>query len=132
MAAPAPPRAASPVVPLELRADTGAEAVIVTARVRVDPADPYLCGHFPGNPIYPGVFLLDLLERAVTGVMPPGTRLLEVVSARFTAPARDGAEVVLSARVPSGARERRVEAVFTGDGTTFATIRAVFGPGQPS
>jgi 3-hydroxyacyl-[acyl-carrier-protein] dehydratase len=105
------------------------DGVTVTARVTVDPADPYLCGHFPGNPVYPGVFLLDLLERAVVAVTPPGTRLLAVSSARFTTPAREGADVELSVRVPEAGQT--VTATFTGDGTRFATIKAVFGPESP-
>lgn len=124
--------AASPVVLRELHVATDDDGATVTARVLVDPADPYLCGHFPGNPVYPGVFLLDLMERAVAAATPPGTRLLTVESARFTAPARERADVELSVRVPHAERNRTAAATFTGDGTRFANIRAVFGSEHPA
>lgn len=126
---PLPPPAASPVVLRRLAAVSDDDGTTVTAQVCVDPADRYLRGHFPGNPVYPGVFLLDLLERAVLTVLPENSRLLGVESARFTTPARDGDTVELSVRVPPGepGRPRTVRAVFTGHGERFATVRAVFG-----
>lgn len=128
-----PHPAASPIVLRRLDTVPGADGTTVTARVRVNPEDRYLRGHFPGNPVYPGVFLLDLLERAVLSVLPANSRLLGVESARFTTPARDGDTVELSVRVPHGEPgcARTVRAVFTGNGQRFATIRAVFGE-EPS
>ena len=34
---------------------------LVEARRRIDPADPVLHGHFPGDPVYPGVLLLEMV-----------------------------------------------------------------------
>lgn len=34
---------------------------LVEARRRIDPADPVLRGHFPGDPVYPGVLLLEMV-----------------------------------------------------------------------
>ncbi len=31
--------------------------------------DPYLAGHFPGRPIYPGVFILETVRQAVSAVL---------------------------------------------------------------
>lgn len=61
----------------------------ITATKRVDPDDPYMAGHYPGQPIYPGVFVLETLGQAVTvalGGNGVGLRLAELVSVRFTAP----------------------------------------------
>src|SRR4051812_19967166 len=39
-------------------------AVSVRARYRVTGEEPFLAGHFPGNPIFPGVLQLEALAQA--------------------------------------------------------------------
>jgi len=55
--------------------------------------EPYFAGHYPGHPIYPGVFLVEAVVQAARehldrkwGV----SRLVEVVSTRFLAPVQPG------------------------------------------
>lgn len=50
---------------------------------------PSLEGHFPGNPIVPGVVILDEVFQAVTAWR-DGTRVRRIVSAKFTAPLKPG------------------------------------------
>ncbi len=59
-------------------------------RVRdfVDPAHPALAGHFPGNPIVPGVLLLSRVLRAIGAT--PGGRVTAISTARFHAVLRPG------------------------------------------
>jgi 3-hydroxyacyl-[acyl-carrier-protein] dehydratase len=38
--------------------------VSVRARYRVTGAEPFLAGHFPGNPVFPGVLQLEALAQA--------------------------------------------------------------------
>jgi 3-hydroxyacyl-[acyl-carrier-protein] dehydratase len=38
--------------------------ISVRARYRVTGAEPFLAGHFPGNPIFPGVLQLEALAQA--------------------------------------------------------------------
>ncbi len=95
-APPSQPRGTDPVRGIRRAADpAGAGADQRRDRevvLRVDPADPCLAGHFPGQPILPGVLLLDALAVALRPV-PPARLVLEAV--KFTAPVRPGQVVAL-------------------------------------
>jgi 3-hydroxymyristoyl/3-hydroxydecanoyl-(acyl carrier protein) dehydratase len=71
--------------------------------VRIDPAHPSLPGHFPGQPLVPGVVLLEAVAMALRDWR--GERLARIAEAKFVAPLLPGeeAELVLS---ESGARIR--------------------------
>ncbi|WP_412076464.1 hypothetical protein ACLF6K_13085 [Streptomyces xanthophaeus] len=61
-----------------------------TAIKTIGPAEPYLSGHYPGNPVYPGVFLLDLCEKLVSAC-PAIERPFDCLdSLRFSAPTLPG------------------------------------------
>ncbi|MEH1122994.1 3-hydroxyacyl-ACP dehydratase FabZ family protein [Micromonospora sp. CPCC 206061] len=78
--------------------DGGAAA---TAVKRIVADDPYLVGHFPGEPIYPGVFLVESARQAVAGLLGGPVTLVAVVEARFAAPLRPGDVALLDVkRVP--------------------------------
>jgi len=80
----------------------------IAAKRRIDPADPVLAGHFPGEPVYPGVLLLETMAQACIclqhflgkgavelpasgeGTSPLRLRLLRVHHAVFVAEARPG------------------------------------------
>lgn len=71
--------------------------------VRIDPTHPSLPGHFPGEPLVPGVVLLDMVANALRAWR--GQRLVRIAEAKFVAPLLPGeeAELVLSEH---GARVR--------------------------
>ncbi|MGO4702918.1 hydroxymyristoyl-ACP dehydratase [Dyella sp. 2RAB6] len=71
--------------------------------VRIDPSHPSLPGHFPGQPLVPGVVLLEAVANALRDWR--GQRLARIAEAKFVAPLLPGetAELVLS---ESGARVR--------------------------
>lgn len=79
----------------------------IRATIRIDAAHPSLPGHFPGNPVVPGVVLLDrvcaALERAGAG------RLRRLLAVKFLAPLLPGQEALLTA-TREGSRVRfRIE-----------------------
>jgi 3-hydroxyacyl-[acyl-carrier-protein] dehydratase len=106
----------------------------VTARLRVDPDEANLRGHFPGFPILPGVFLVEALGQAMTlsagdGVSP---RLRAIDSVRFVAPLLGGDVLTLEIEVtadPDGGWRATAEAR-RGDGDRAARIRARFDSGR--
>ncbi|GAA0682997.1 hydroxymyristoyl-ACP dehydratase [Dyella sp. LX-66] len=71
--------------------------------VRIDPTHPSLPGHFPGQPLVPGVVLLQAVADALRAWR--GQRLARIAEAKFMAPLLPGeeAELLLS---ESGARVR--------------------------
>ena len=65
------------------------------------PADhPSLPGHFPGQPIVPGVLLLDAVLQAVMAAAPGREAPAQLVRAKFPAPVAPGdfVEVTLAPR----------------------------------
>ena len=55
---------------------------------------PCFAGHFPANPVLPGVLLLDALAEALGAAPAPGA-VLVLEAVKFTAPVRPDAAVVL-------------------------------------
>jgi 3-hydroxyacyl-[acyl-carrier-protein] dehydratase len=118
---------ASPLSDADLvRRDSGATAF--TVRVPVHAGDPYLRGHFPGLAVFPGVFVVEALCRAMAGAgHGPPPELAELHSVRFRAPLLDGDVLALDVRVDESAGGCDVRATARrADGTTAATLRASF------
>lgn len=91
---------------------------VVSARICIDAHHPSLPGHFPGNPVVPGVVLLDhvaaALERAGSG------SLRRLTSVKFLAPVLPGQTIQLRA-TRQGTRvrfdlERDGSSVMSGEG----------------
>lgn len=99
----------------------------VVAVKRVVASDPYLSGHYPGQPIYPGVFVVESARQAVAELI-RRTRgdgyaviLLGLPAVRFTAPLLAGDSLRLHAQCGPD-----------GDGTAFTATVSATGPGaQP-
>jgi 3-hydroxymyristoyl/3-hydroxydecanoyl-(acyl carrier protein) dehydratase len=60
---------------------------------RIPPTHPSLPGHFPGNPIVPGVVLLD---RVAAAVERSGARLAKIGVVKFMTPLRPDEDATLA------------------------------------
>jgi 3-hydroxymyristoyl/3-hydroxydecanoyl-(acyl carrier protein) dehydratase len=82
-----------------------ASARALRARRRIDPNDPVFEGHFPNNPVYPGVLLVEMMGQAGLCLLPllaegrsaHVARLTHVHHATFMAPVLPGAELTVLA-----------------------------------
>ena len=69
-------------------------------RIRIEGNEPYFAGHFPGNPVVPGVAILEHVIDAIScrGEAKPSTsgvkpRTQRIDNVKFLAPLRPGAEL---------------------------------------
>jgi 3-hydroxyacyl-[acyl-carrier-protein] dehydratase len=128
--APAVPATAAPLRAVdEWRADRSDGTLTITARVGVRAED--LRGHFPGLPIFAGVFIIEAVGQALALATGPGEPpvLRTLRSVRFLAPAQAGDELTLDIEAVAAAEDGwEVKATATrADGTVAARMRANFG-----
>lgn len=75
-------------------------------RVRIDADHPALPGHFPGQPIVPGVVLLDLALLAISRALNLSKTPARLTQAKFLAPVGPGAELQITHTAASGGNVR--------------------------
>jgi 3-hydroxymyristoyl/3-hydroxydecanoyl-(acyl carrier protein) dehydratase len=75
----------------------------IIERVRIAAAHPALPGHFPGNPIVPGVVLLDRIAAAIERSR--GARIAKIAAVKFLAPLNPDEDAELRVAL-DGARMR--------------------------
>lgn len=82
---------------------TAPTAEPLTLEYLADPADPVFEGHYPGYPILPGVYILDLVDRTARVALEPHGRVVldRYERCRFTRPVYPGDLVTVSLTVGS-------------------------------
>jgi 3-hydroxyacyl-[acyl-carrier-protein] dehydratase len=77
-------------------------------RFTVDDGHPALSGHFPGEPVLPGVVLLEEAIDAAEEWLGPGLAVVGVPQVKFMAPLGPGDEATMSLRRETGRLHFRV------------------------
>lgn len=90
--------------------------------LRIDPDHPAFAGHFPGNPVIPGVWLLDAVIHAWRQLQDSSDAVRETVvridAAKFLSPVGPGEVLTISLdSTPDG----RARFEISGNGRTVAT-----------
>jgi len=96
----------------------------VKARIVVDPGHPALDGHFPGNPLLPGVAVLDEVIAAAEAWLGKAWRVRGLPQVKFLSPLRPGE----AADVHLELREGHVHFVVQRGETAIA--RGILSPGD--
>ncbi|MBW3668371.1 MAG: beta-hydroxyacyl-ACP dehydratase [Actinobacteria bacterium] len=95
-----------------VEAESDGPRLLVSAGKAVDRNDPYMHGHFPGRPVYPGVFLVETFGQAAAVALARHTgrswELRRIDSVRFLAPLVPGDVVEVDLVVETGAETARV------------------------
>jgi len=88
------------------------------ASFTIDPDDPVFRGHYPGYPVMPGVYLIELADCTVRALLEsgPAVRLAAVERCRFLAPVYQGDTVTLEILSDEGDDPRFVIRAITGRG----------------
>jgi len=68
----------------------------------VPPDHPAFAGHFPGNPILPGVVLLDVALQIIVNTSGIALDICELGSVKFLSPAMPGDELLIQHTLTAG------------------------------
>jgi 3-hydroxyacyl-[acyl-carrier-protein] dehydratase len=59
------------------------EGELVKANVKLDPSHPIFQGHFPGQPVLPGVIMVEIVKELLQGHIKKQTRLVKASDIKF-------------------------------------------------
>ncbi|AZM56517.1 hypothetical protein DMA15_31330 [Streptomyces sp. WAC 01529] len=124
----APSAHVSPVA-ADVRVETRTEeGLAATARADVLEAEPVFTGHYPDFPIFPGVCVLECVQRAATNgsAAPDPTELAAVESARFAGAVYPGDTLSLSLKWRRTDGGLRCDATAATERGRAATVRLRF------
>ncbi|WP_330330479.1 hypothetical protein OHS33_12565 [Streptomyces sp. NBC_00536] len=121
----APPARVSPVA-AEVRVESRTEdGLAATARVEISENEPVFAGHYPDFPIFPGVCVLECVQRAATDgdTAPDPTELAAVESARFAGAVYPGDTLTISLKWRRTEAGLRCDAVAATERGKAASVR---------
>lgn len=93
-------------------------------KVRLNPGHPVYEGHFPGNPVAPGVMLTDMVRRVAEHLLGRPVRLTSARQIKFLNVVDPGKviELNLSTKITPGEQGHALVCSATSEGTTYFKI----------
>jgi 3-hydroxymyristoyl/3-hydroxydecanoyl-(acyl carrier protein) dehydratase len=85
---------------------------VPTVDFRFDASEPFFAGHFPGQPILPGVFQLEMVRSAAEWMLGRSLGILTIRKAKFQRPIRPGEMVRLQLKLSADGSGFLAEARF--------------------
>ena len=110
--------------------EAGAEPGSLAAVFRFDPARPVFRGHFPGRPLLPGVFEVEMVRYAVERARGKRYDIARIDKAKFAGEIRPSDVVAVAAAVEEAGQVVRVKARLSVDGTPKATLFITLAPAE--
>jgi 3-hydroxyacyl-[acyl-carrier-protein] dehydratase len=111
-----------------IRTAPGGTPNALSAEFRLDPALPVFRGHFPGRPLVPGVFEIEMVRLAVERHTGQRYRMARVVRAKFAGEVVPGDLVALTALVAPRDAGLSVSATLRVGDTTKGTVTVLLEP----
>jgi UDP-3-O-[3-hydroxymyristoyl] N-acetylglucosamine deacetylase/3-hydroxyacyl-[acyl-carrier-protein] dehydratase len=117
----------------------GPEELVALKNVTIN--EPYFNGHFPGNPVMPGVLQLEAMAQAAgilmarrTGTAPKSAFFMSADKVKFRKPVRPGDQLIITARLTKsrGDKLAMAEAQCTVDGQTVSSAELLFTLADPA
>ncbi|GIG91755.1 3-hydroxyacyl-ACP dehydratase FabZ family protein [Plantactinospora endophytica] len=107
-----------------------ADADSAVAIAKVDPGDPVFAGHFPGFPLLPGVYLVELVGQTVRAALPGSYRpeLEALDRCRFLSPVAPGDELRIEVAFTRSGPELRVTATVNTERGRAAELKLRYRP----
>ena len=99
-----------------------AEKGVLHAVFWFDPSLPVFKGHFPGNPILPGVFLIEMVRTAWSTATKKRCNIVKICRAKFAGIILPGQDISLNATATSNGYYISINAVLQVEQTTKTSI----------
>jgi 3-hydroxyacyl-[acyl-carrier-protein] dehydratase len=104
--------------------DTG----IILARIKINAAHPVFKGHFPGNPVTPGVALIEIIRQVLSSALNKKFILTEAREIKFIAAVIPTSitELELSVDYNEVAGKICTNCIISGNGQVFSKLKGDF------
>jgi len=100
-----------------------------SSEIRIDKNSKVFDGHFPGHPVLPGVFMLEIIASVLSEITAGGRRLVEGDNIKFLSvldPVIDSNVSVAVSFTVSEDRVYNVKSEMSGNGKTFLKFKGKF------
>lgn len=109
------------------------EGDVHVAAVTIDPRDPVFAGHYPGFPVYPGAYMMAVVDHTVRAATGLDLELAAMRQAKFRSPVYPGDHVTVEVTVrpndADGEAGWAVSAVVTGPSGVATDMRLTYREG---